>query len=109
PVSVAVIAATLAATLLGDRNIAAGVAFALCNALEALITAAIIQYYFRADFTLGRLQQVLGLLVAAIAGTVVSGIGGAIGFKLFHSPYAAMFTTVAHWFASDPAVMIADG
>ena len=56
PVTAAVIAATFAANLLGDRNIAAGFAFGLCNAAEALITSAIIHYYFKTDFTLGRLQ-----------------------------------------------------
>ena len=107
PVTVAVFAATLAANLLGDRNILAGAAFGVCNAAEALITAAIIQFYFKTDFTLGRLQQVLGLLVAAIAGTVVSGIGGAVAFKLFHSPDVPMFTTWRHWFASDAVGIIA--
>jgi len=107
PVTAAVIAATFAANLLGDRNIAAGFAFGLCNAAEALITSAIIHYYFKTDFTLGRLQQVLGLLVAAIAGTLVSGIGGAVSFKLFHSPDVPMFTTWRHWFASDAVGIIA--
>ncbi len=107
PVTAAVIAATFAANLLGDRDIAAGFGFGLCNAAEALITAAIIQHYFKADFTLGRLQQVLGLLVAAIVGTVVSGIGGAVAFKLFHSPDVSMFTTWRHWFASDAVGIIA--
>jgi signal transduction histidine kinase len=107
PVTAAVIAATLAANLLGDRNIPAGVGFALSNAVEALITAGIIQHYFKADFTLGRLQQVLGLLMAAIAGTVVSGIGGAVSFKLFHSPDVPMITTWRHWFASDAVGIIA--
>jgi signal transduction histidine kinase len=107
PVTAAVVAATFAANLLGDRNIAAGFGFGLCNAAEALITAGIIQHYFKADFTLGRLQQVLGLLVAAIVGTVVSGIGGAVAFKLFHSPDVPMFTTWRHWFASDAVGIIA--
>ena len=107
PVTAAVVAATFAANLLGDRNIAAGFGFGLCNAMEALITAGIIQHYFKADFTLGRLQQVLGLLVAAIVGTVVSGIGGAVVFKLFHSPDVPMFTTWRHWFASDAVGIIA--
>ena len=107
PVTAAVVAATFAANLLGDRNIAAGFGFGLCNATEALITAGIIQHYFKADFTLGRLQQVLGLLVAAIVGTVVSGIGGAVVFKLFHSPDVPMFTTWRHWFASDAVGIIA--
>jgi signal transduction histidine kinase len=107
PVTAAVVAATFAANLLGDRNIAAGFGFGLCNAVEALITAGIIQHHFKADFTLGRLQQVLGLLVAAILGTVVSGIGGAVVFKLFHSPDVPMFTMWRHWFASDAVGIIA--
>ncbi|MGN6747478.1 MAG: MASE1 domain-containing protein [Xanthobacteraceae bacterium] len=107
PVSAAVIAATVAANLMGDRNISAGVGFALCNAIEALITAGIIHSYFKAGFTLGRLQEVLGLVVAAIAATVVSGIGGAISFKLFHSPDVPMFITWWHWFASDAIGIIA--
>jgi signal transduction histidine kinase len=107
PVTAAVIAATVAANLMGDRNISAGVGFGLCNAVEALITAAIIQHYFKSDFTLGRLQEVFGLLVAAIAGTVVSGIGGAVSFKLFHSPAVSMFITWRHWFASDAVGIIA--
>jgi signal transduction histidine kinase len=107
PVTAAVVAATFAANLLGDRNIASGFGFGLCNAVEALITAGIIQHHFKAGFTLGRLQQVLGLLVAAILGTVVSGIGGAVVFKLFHSPDVPMFTTWRHWFASDAVGIIA--
>ena len=107
PVSAAVIVATLAANLMGDRNVSAGIGFALCNAVEALITAGIIHSYFKADFTLGRLQEVLGLVVAAIAGTVISGIGGAVAFKLFHSPDVPMFTTWRHWFGSDAIGIIA--
>jgi signal transduction histidine kinase len=107
PVSAAVIVATLAANLMGDRNVSAGISFALCNAIEALITAGIIHSYFKAGFTLGRLKEVLGLVVAAIAATVISGIGGAISFKLFHSPDVPMFTTWRHWFASDAIGVIA--
>jgi len=101
PVTAAVIAATVAANLMGDRDIWAGIGFGLCNAVEALIAAEIIHYYFKADFTLGRLQEVFVLLVAAITSTAISGIGGAVFFKLFHSPDAPMFITWRHWFASD--------
>jgi len=107
PVSAAVIAATLAANLMGDRNVLAGVGFALCNAVEALITAGIIHSYFKTDFTLGRLQEVLGLVLAAIVATVISGIGGTVFFKLFHSPDASLFTTWRQWFASDAIGIIA--
>lgn len=107
PVSAAVIAATTIANLLGDRTIFAASAFGLCNAVEALITAAIVHHYFKSVFALDRLQQVLGLLVAAVVGTAISGIGGAVAYRLFHSSDTPMFTTWWHWFASDAIGIIA--
>ena len=77
------------------------------NAAEALITAGLIQHYFGADFNLVRLRQVLGLLLAAIVGTAISGIGGAVTYRLFHGPSATMLTTWQHWFASDAVGIIA--
>jgi signal transduction histidine kinase len=107
PVTVAVIASTVTANLMGDRDLWAGVSFGVCNAAEALITAGIIQRYFKAEFNLARLQQVLGLVAAAIVSTTLSGIGGAVAFKLFHSPTVQMFTSWWHWFASDALGIIA--
>ncbi len=107
PVTAAVVGATIVANLLGDRNLLAASAFGLCNAAEALITAAIIHHYFKADFDLDRLQQVLGLFMAAVVGTVLSGIGGATAYKLFHSSSAPMFVTWWHWFASDAIGIVA--
>jgi len=107
PISAAVVAATIIANLLGDRSIFAASAFGLCNAVEALLTAAIVQHYFKSDFALDRLQQVLGLLMAAVVGTVISGIGGAVAYRLFHSSDTPMFTTWWHWFASDAIGIIA--
>ena len=101
PVAAGVMAATVAANLMGDRNIWASAAFALCNAAEALITAGLIQRYFVTSFNLDRLRQVLSLLAAAVVGTVISGIGGAVAFKLFHSPTVSMLTIWWQWFASD--------
>jgi len=107
PVAAGAMAATVAANLMGDRNIWAATAFALCNAAEALITAGLIQHYFGASFSLDRLRQVLGLLVAAVVGTVISGIGGAVSFELFHSPTVPILTTWWHWFASDVVGVVA--
>jgi signal transduction histidine kinase len=101
PVAVGVIAATIPANLMGDRNLPAAIAFALCNAAEALIAAALIHRYFGTNFHFGRLRAVLGLLAAAVLATVVSGIGGAVAYKLFHSPDVSMLITWRHWFASD--------
>ena len=106
-VAAGVMAATVAANLMGDRDIWASAAFALCNAAEALITAGLIQYYFGTSFNLDRLRQVLSLLAAAVVGTVISGIGGAVAFKLFHSPTVSMLTTWWQWFASDAVGIVA--
>jgi len=101
PVVVGTMAATIAANLLGDRNLWSAVLFALCNAGEAVVTAWLIEHYFGPDFRLSKLRNVLGLAAAAIMGTAVSGIGGAIAYRLFHSTTTSMFTTWQHWFASD--------
>jgi signal transduction histidine kinase len=101
PVAVGAFAATVFANLTGDRNVWAAVAFGICNAAEALITAGLIQYYSGEAFSLDRIRYVVLLLAAAIAGTVISGIGGAFAYNLFHSPDAPMLTTWWHWFASD--------
>jgi integral membrane sensor domain MASE1 len=101
PVAVGVMAATIPANLMGDRNLPAASAFALCNAAEALIVAGLIHRYFGPSFNLDQLRKVLGLLAAAIAGTAISSIGGAVAYKLFHSPAAPMLISWWHWFASD--------
>jgi signal transduction histidine kinase len=101
PVVVGTMAATIVANLSGDRNIWSAVLFGLCNAGEAVLTAWLIGYYFGPDFRLSKLRNVLGLAVAAIIGAAVSGIGGAIAFKLFHSTTTPILTTWQHWVASD--------
>ena len=101
PVIAGAAGATIAANLLGDRNLSSALVFALCNAAEAVLAAAIVERYFGSGFSLGRLSHVLGLLAAAIAATAVSGIGGVLGFKLFHSAEAPVLTIWQHWFASD--------
>jgi signal transduction histidine kinase len=101
PVVVGTIAATIVANLLGDRNLWGSILFAFCNAGEAVLTAWFIQHYFGSDFRLGKLRNVLGLLAAAIIGSTASGLGGTVGFKLFHYTDAPLLTTWQHWFASD--------
>jgi signal transduction histidine kinase len=94
-------AATIVANLSGDRNLWSAVLFGLCNAGEAVLTAWLIGHYFGSDFNLSKPRNVLGFAGAAIAGVAVSGIGGAVTFKLFHSTTTPMLTIWQHWFASD--------
>ena len=101
PVAIGAAAATIVANLLGDRTFAGAAAFALCNAGEALLAAGFIERLFGSGFALDRLRQVLGLLAAAVFATAISGIGGTLGFKLFHFSAAPSLTIWQHWFASD--------
>ncbi|MFY9769646.1 MAG: MASE1 domain-containing protein, partial [Xanthobacteraceae bacterium] len=100
PVAIGVTAATVAIHQLTADPLWAGIALGLSNAAEALIVAGLLEHYFAADFNIVRLRQVLGLLLAAIVGTAISGIGGAVTYRLFH-PSVTMLTTWQHWFASD--------
>src|ERR1700681_3299282 len=93
--------ATIVANLMGDRTLFSAVVFGLCNAGEALLTAWLIERYFGLGFNLGKLSHVLGMVVAGIVATAVSGIGGTAGFLYFHSPNAPILTIWQHWFASD--------
>jgi hypothetical protein len=52
-------------------------------------------------------RNVIGLLAAAVAGTSVSGIGGAFIYRLLRGPSAAILETWQHWFASDAIGIIA--
>src|SRR5262249_22871292 len=102
-----VIGASLTTHLFIKDPIWAGVALGLCNGAEALITAGLIHHYFGAGFGLGRLRHVIGLFAAAVAGTAISGIGGAATYRLFQGPSASMLNTWQHWFASDAVGIIA--
>src|SRR6267154_4814817 len=96
-----VMVATIAANLMGDRNVWGATAFAFCNAGEALLAAWLIERYFGSPFSLDKLRNVLGLLAAAAVATAVSGVGAMVAYKLFHNPTAPIWTTWLHWFASD--------
>jgi PAS domain S-box-containing protein len=101
PVATGAMGATVVANLLGDRTLMGSVVFALCNAGEALLCAALIERYFGPQFSLDRLRNVLGLLMGAIIATAASGIGGALAFKYLEHSTAPLLTTWHHWFASD--------
>jgi signal transduction histidine kinase/CheY-like chemotaxis protein len=101
PVAIGTMIATLVANLMGDRNLWSTIIFALCNAGEAVFAAWLIQHYLGSDFGLARLRNVLGLLAGAIIAPAVSGIGGALAFKLFHHTATPALTTWQHWVASD--------
>ena len=101
PVAIGVMAATVVANLMGDRNLAATVVFALCNAGETILIAGLIARHFGPQFKLDQVRNVLGFVAAAAVGAAVSGVGGTLGFILFHNSGTPFLTTWWNWFASD--------
>jgi PAS domain S-box-containing protein len=106
-VVVGVVAATIAANLLGDRNIWNSVFSAVANAGEAVIVAGLIHRFCGSPFELNELRRVLALFAATIAGTSLSGIAGTVGFMLFHGSTASPPVIWLHWFSSDAIGTIA--
>jgi PAS domain S-box-containing protein len=100
-VVVGVVAATIAANLLGDRNIGNSVFSAVANAGEAVIVAGLIHRFCGSPFDLNELRRVLALFAATVVGTSVSGIAGTVGFVLFHGSAASPLVIWLHWFSSD--------
>jgi len=101
PVALGVMVATIAANLLGDRNLASSIFFALANAGEAVLIALLIERFQGPVFDLGELRQVLGLVGATAIATALSGIAGTAGFILFHSSSVWPAAIWLHWFAAD--------
>ena len=93
PVVAGVMVATITANLLGDRNLLSSLVFALSNVVEALLATWLIERQFGPGFSLVSLPRVLGLLGAAVVAAAVSGVGGTIGFVLFHSSTASVLST----------------
>src|ERR1700739_904960 len=79
PVVVGVVAATIAANLLGDRNIWNSVFSAVADAGEAVIVAGLIHRFCGSPFELNELRRVLALFAAAAVGTGFSGLCGGGG------------------------------
>src|SRR5262245_34301542 len=58
PVALGVMAGTIAANLMGDRNLPAAIVFALCNAGEAVLIAWVLERHFGSDFKLDSPRRV---------------------------------------------------
>ncbi|WP_198164105.1 MASE1 domain-containing protein [Bradyrhizobium jicamae] len=101
PVVIGVAAATVAANLLGDRNLASTVFFAVANASGPLIVSGLIQRFCGAPFELNELRRVFGLFAATIITAMISGLVGMLGFVLFHAPAASPVKAWSHWLVSE--------
>ena len=107
PVVLGVVAATMAANLLGDRNIWSSLIFAVANAGDAVIIAGLIHRFCGSPFKLNELRGVLALFTATAVAASLSGITGTVGFLLFHGSAASPQLIWFHWFSSDVIGIIA--
>lgn len=101
PVVTGVVVATLAANLMGDRNLASSTFFAVANSCGPLIVAGLIQRFGGAPFELNELRRVVELFGATMAAALVSGIVGTLGFVLFHPSTSSAITIWRHWVTSE--------
>jgi signal transduction histidine kinase/ActR/RegA family two-component response regulator len=101
PVVVGMVAATIAANLLGDRNIWSSVFFAVANAGDAVIIACLVHGFGGSPFELNELRKVLALFAATVASASLTGIVGTTGVVLFHGSTASSSVIWLHWFSSD--------
>jgi PAS domain S-box-containing protein len=101
PVVIGVVAATFAANLLGDRNLASTTAFAVANAGSPVIAAGLIQRFYGAPFELNELRRVFGLFGAAIIAAIICGFVGAVGFAFFHPSASSVTTIWRHWVVTE--------
>ena len=92
-VAAGLIAATLAANLMGDRSVWGALAFGLCNAGEALLATWLIERWFGPAFSLDSLRRVLGFFAAAAVATATAAVAASGAMTLF-GPSTAAFLDV---------------
>ncbi len=100
PVVLGVVAATIAANLLGDRNIWSSLFFAVTNSGEVVIIAGLIHRFCGSPFELNELRSVLALFAATGIAASLSGLGGTAVFALFHGSAASPAVIWLHWVSS---------
>lgn len=93
--------ASVLANLSGNWSLSTSLVFALCNAGQVLLIAALIQRYFGSAFSLDNLRRVLGLVAAAIVGTGAAAIVGTIGAVFVEGSAAPALTIWNHWLTSN--------
>ena len=99
-IAIGIVAGTVAANLISDRNVWTSLLKGYCNAGEALLVAALIERWFGHPFAFVDLRRVLGFVAATCLGAAASALGGAAIMTLFHSaaPYWEVWRA---WFLSD--------
>ena len=97
---IGVVAATVAANLLSDRNLLTALLKGFCNAGEPVLAAWLLKRWGGQPFTLGSLRRVLDFLAAAALAAAASAVAGAIIMISLHTTAPFLSVWLA-WFLSD--------
>jgi integral membrane sensor domain MASE1 len=98
---IGVVVGTVAAGLLGGRELLTSIFNGTWNAGEAVLAAWLLERWFGQPFMFGDLRRVVGFLGATGLATAASGVGGASTLTLLHPETIAPFWDVwREWFLS---------
>ena len=98
---IGVIVGTVAAGLLGSRELLTSIFNGIWNAGEAVLAAWLLERWFGQPFTFDNLRRVVGFLAAAGLATAASGVGGAFTLTLLHpETVAPLWDVWREWFLS---------
>jgi PAS domain S-box-containing protein len=106
PVAVAVVAGSVAASLIAGRSPATALAFGLSHAAEALATAWLVCRWAAWPFRLDTLHNVLVLLAAACLSAGAAAFGAVLAFNLLHAP-VPILDALGVWATADALGILA--
>jgi PAS domain S-box-containing protein len=100
PILSGVVLATVVANLMGDRNLASSLAFAVCNAGEAFLIAFLADRWVGQRMLLERVSSVLAFFAATAVSTGIAALAAAIAIRLFLNS-APLIDGWRAWFIAD--------
>jgi PAS domain S-box-containing protein len=100
-VAAAILGATVAANLLGDRGILAAASFGLCNVGEALLAAWLADRWSGRAFRFDNLRGLAGFFAAAALASAVAAVGAALAMQQFHGAAVSLLSIWRVWAAAD--------
>lgn len=107
PVAAAVLIATAAANLLHGASAGTAVAFGLCNTLECLLAAVLIERLIGSPFRIDSLLNLAGFVAAALASTALAAFGAALALQWLAGVDRGLLALWGIWLESDLLGIIA--
>ena len=100
-VALGVMIATVAANLMTRSNIGATLVFALCNGLECLIVAWLVERLDKSADGFERFRGVIAFVAAATGGTAIAALPAALALQVFGISSSSLLSLWFVWFKAD--------